>query len=85
MRTPPQAIKSGDIKAGDVIAANGEVDAEAKSVGAVVVMLIDPERARQMREMEANFGKTWLAGRVTAMNETKITLESPTGTPWAMP
>ncbi|HET6208645.1 MAG TPA: DUF5666 domain-containing protein [Terracidiphilus sp.] len=77
MRTPPQPIKSGDIKAGDVIAANGEVDAEAKSVGAVVVMLIDPERARQMREMEANFGKTWLGGRVTAVSETKITLESP--------
>jgi len=77
MRTPPQAIKSGDVKVGEVIAANGEVDTEAKSVGAVVVMLIDPERARQMREMEANFGKTWLAGRVTALNETKITLESP--------
>jgi Domain of unknown function (DUF5666) len=77
MRTPPEAIKSSDIKVGDMIGANGEVDASAKSVGAVMVMLIDPERARQMREMEANFGKTWLAGRVTAVNETKITLESP--------
>lgn len=77
MRTPPEAIKSADIKVGDVIASNGEVDASAKSVGAVMVMLIDPERAKQMREMEANFGKTWLAGRVTAVNETKITLDSP--------
>ncbi len=77
MRTPPEAIKSGDIKVGDMIAANGEIDTTAKSVGAVMVMLIDPERARQMRQMEANFGKTWLAGRVTAVNETKITLESP--------
>ena len=77
MHTPPQEIKSGDIKVGDMIAANGEVDASAKSVGAVMVMLIDPERARQMREMEANFGKTWLAGRVTAVNDTKITLDSP--------
>jgi hypothetical protein len=77
MRTPPQEIKSGDIKVGDMIAANGEVDASAKSVGAVMVMLIDPERAKQMREMEANFGKTWLAGRVTAVNDTRITLDSP--------
>jgi hypothetical protein len=77
MRTPPQEIKSGDIKAGDMIVANGEVDASAKSVGAVMVMLIDPERAKQMREMEANFGKTWLAGRVTGVIETKITLDSP--------
>jgi hypothetical protein len=74
-RTPPQPIKATDIKVGDVIAAGGEVDANAKSVGAVMVMLIDPERAKEMRAMEANFGKTWLAGRVTAINEAKVTLE----------
>jgi hypothetical protein len=75
MRTPPQPIKATDIKVGDVIAANGEVDAGAKSVGAVFVMLIDPERAKEMRAMEANYGKTWLAGRVTAINEVKVSLE----------
>jgi hypothetical protein len=74
-RTPPTPIKSTDIKIGDVIAASGEVDANAKSVGAVVVMLIDPERAKQMREMEANYGKTWLMGRVTSINEVKLTLQ----------
>jgi Domain of unknown function (DUF5666) len=74
-RTPPTPIKSSDIKVGDVIAASGEVDANAKSVGAVVVMLIDPERAKQMREMEANYGKTWLMGRVTSINEVKLTLQ----------
>jgi hypothetical protein len=74
-RTPPQAIKGTDIKVGDVIAASGEVDANAKSVGAVFVMLIDPERAKEMRAMEANFGKTWLMGRVTAINEVKVSLE----------
>ncbi len=75
MRTPPQTIKATDIKVGDVIGASGEVDAAAKSVGAVFVMLIDPERAKEMRAMEANYGKTWLAGRVTAINETKVNLE----------
>jgi Domain of unknown function (DUF5666) len=75
MRTPPTPIKATDIKVGDVIAASGEVDANAKSVGAVFVMLIDPERAKEMRAMEANFGKTWLAGRVTAINEVKVSLE----------
>jgi hypothetical protein len=74
-RTPPQTIKASDIKVGDVIAAGGDVDASAKSVGAVFIMLVDPERAKQMREMEANFGKTWLAGRVTAINEVKVSLE----------
>ncbi len=74
-RTPPQPIKATDIKVGDVIASSGEVDADAKSVGAVFIMLIDPERAKEMREMEANYGKTWLMGRVTAINEVKVTLQ----------
>jgi Domain of unknown function (DUF5666) len=73
---PPIAIKATDIKVGDIIVAGGEIDDAAKSVGAVMVMQLDPERVKQMREMEANFGKTWLAGRVTAVNETKVTIES---------
>ncbi len=77
IRVPPEEIKPADIRVGDVIMANGEVDAAAKSVGAMAVVKIDPERAREMREMQANFGKTWLAGRVTAVNETKVTLHSP--------
>ena len=72
---PPQAIKPADIKVGDAIAANGEVDATAKSIGAVVIFQIDPERARQMRELQANYGKTWLMGRVTAVDELKISLQ----------
>jgi Domain of unknown function (DUF5666) len=76
---PPEAIKAADIKVGDAIAANGEVDTTAKSVGAVVVFQIDPERAKQMREMQANYGKTWLMGRVTAISELKVTLQGGPG------
>ena len=71
---PPQAIKATDIKVGDAIAAMGEVDAAAKSVGAVMVMQIDPERAKQMREMQANYGKTWIMGKVTAIDGVKVTV-----------
>ncbi|HVZ85109.1 MAG TPA: DUF5666 domain-containing protein [Terracidiphilus sp.] len=74
-RTPPQAIKASDITVGDAIMAAGEVDADAKSVGAVMILLIDPERAKEMRAMEANYGKTWLMGRVAAINEVRVTLE----------
>jgi Domain of unknown function (DUF5666) len=74
-RTPPQTIKPTEIKTGDVIMAGGEVDTNAKTVGAVLIMLIDPERAKEMRAMEASYGKTWLAGRVTAINEAKVTLQ----------
>jgi hypothetical protein len=71
---PPQPIKPTDIKVGDAIAAMGEVDATAKSVGAMMVLQIDPERAKQMREMQANYGKTWLLGKVTAIDGVKVTL-----------
>jgi preprotein translocase subunit YajC len=76
MRTPPQEIKATDIRVGDAIAAAGEVDAASKSVGAMTVIKIDPEHAREMREMEANFGKTWLMGRVTEVKDTQVTLQS---------
>ncbi len=71
---PPQEIKATDIKVGDVVAVMGDTDATAKTVGASTVALVDPERVQQMREMEANFGKTWLMGKVTAIDGTKITL-----------
>jgi len=74
-RPNPEPLKPTDIKVGDVITAGGEVDAAAKSIGAIFILQLDPERARQMREMQANYGKTWLAGRITAIDGTKITIE----------
>jgi hypothetical protein len=71
---PPETLKPTDIKVGDAVMAAGEMDAQAKSLGAVMIMQIDPERARQMREMQANYGKTWLAGKVTAIDGVKVTL-----------
>jgi Domain of unknown function (DUF5666) len=71
---PQQALKPTDIKVGDSVAALGEVDLAAKSVGAVVVLQIDPERALQMREMQENYGKTWLMGKVTAIDGVKVTI-----------
>jgi len=73
--TPPTPIKASEIKVGDAIGASGEIDASAKSVGAVVIFQIDPDTAKRMREMQANYGKTWLMGRVAAINETTVTLE----------
>jgi hypothetical protein len=70
----PQSLKPSDIKVGDAIVAMGEVDAAAKSVGAMAVLQVDPERARQMREMQANYGKTWLMGKVTAVDGVKVSL-----------
>jgi hypothetical protein len=74
---PPLVIKSTDIKVGDAIGAMGEVDSATKSVGAMVVALIDPERAKEMLAQQANYGKTWIGGKVTAINELKVTLLGP--------
>jgi len=71
---PPQQIKATDIKVGDVIRASGDVDASSKSIAARAVMQLDPATVQQIKEMEANFGKTWLAGKVTAIDGVKITV-----------
>lgn len=71
---PPQEIKATDIKVGDAIAALGDIDATQKSVGAMRIVLLDPDTAKRLQEMAASFGKTWLQGKVTAINGTTITL-----------
>jgi len=71
---PPQQIKATDIKVGDVIGVMGDTDATAKTVAASRIMQLDPEAAERMKEMVANFGKTWLQGKVTAIDGTKITI-----------
>ncbi len=71
---PPQQIAATDIKTGDVINVIGQTDAAAKSVKARAVALMDQQTVDQIRAMEANFGKTWLMGKVTAIDGTKITL-----------
>ncbi len=71
---PPQQLKPTDIKVGDVIQVRGQIDETAKSVPAMFIVQLDPERVAQIREMNANFGKTWLMGRVTAIDGVKVTL-----------
>jgi preprotein translocase subunit YajC len=71
---PPQEIKATDIKVGDAIVAAGDIDATAKSVGATRIVQLDPDAAKRMQEQAASFDKTWLGGKVTAINGTTITL-----------
>jgi hypothetical protein len=70
----PEQIKPTDIKVGDAIGAMGEVNSSAKSVGAIAIAQLDPERARQMEQMQASYGKTWIAGKVTAIDGVKVTV-----------
>ena len=70
----PKQLKPSDIKAGDSIAVIGQLDPHARTMGAMSVIKMDPQREKAMREMHANYGKTWLQGRVTAVEGGKITL-----------
>lgn len=66
--------KITDIKVGDVIMAAGNLDDQAKTLGAVFVAVLDPEQAARMQQMRADFGKTWTMGKVTAVNTDGLTL-----------
>jgi hypothetical protein len=71
---PPETIKATDIKVGDAVGAMGELDQAAKSIGAIAIVQLDPETAARMEEMRANYGKTWIQGKVTAIDGVKVTL-----------
>ena len=67
-----QPIEAAQIHIGDLLMAGGILDAKAKTVGAVVLFDID---AAQVRNAKEGFGKTWVAGKVTALHDLKITIE----------
>ena len=70
-------IKISDLHAGDMIAAIGDKDPKAKTVGAVFVMVIDKEQYQKAR---ADFGKTWTAGVVQSIDGTNIVIKRPDNT-----
>lgn len=66
-----QPIKFGDIKAGDGLGAMGVLDAPTKTVHAVFVTVIDAEDVKKARE---GMGKVYIVGKVTAIDEVKLTI-----------
>lgn len=77
IRKDREPAKFSDIKVGDTIMAAGNLDDQAKTVGAMFVVVLSPEQAAQMEKMRASFGKTWTAGRVTAIKDLTLTVERP--------
>jgi Domain of unknown function (DUF5666) len=72
-----QPIKATDIHTGDVVMTGGEVDDKAHTVGAVFLAVLDAEQVARMKQMQADFGKTWTAGKITAINDLNLTVERP--------
>jgi Domain of unknown function (DUF5666) len=73
-----QPVKMADIKVGDAVGAMGVLDAPTKTVHAVYVGVIDAEQMKKARE---NMGKTYITGKVTAidMDALKLTVMRPDG------
>jgi hypothetical protein len=67
-----EAATAADIHVGDMLMVGGQVDAQAKTVGAAFVQIID---AADVQKMRADLGKTWTAGKITAIDGTKITVD----------
>ncbi len=73
-----QPVKVADIKVGDGVGAMGVLDPATKTVHAVFVGVIDAEQVKKARE---NMGKTYITGKVTAidMDALKLTVMRPDG------
>lgn len=65
-------IRAGEIEAGDMIFAAGNVDAKKKTIGAAILIDIPAEEVRKARE---GLGKTWSAGKILEIAGTKIRVQ----------
>jgi len=59
------AVKAADLKAGDGVIAAGNLDAPTKTLHAAMLFVTDAEQVKKLRE---NMGKTYIAGKVTAID-----------------
>jgi hypothetical protein len=76
MRGRGVPLKLADLKVGDGALAMGNLDAPNKTLHAAMLFATD---GAQLREQRANLGKTFIAGKVTAidMDNAKMTIERP--------
>jgi preprotein translocase subunit YajC len=69
-----QPVKPADVKIGDGVGAMGELDAPKKTVHALFVAVVDAEQVKKMRE---DLGKSYITGKVTAIDDVKLTVLRP--------
>lgn len=67
-----QPLKASDIHTGDMLIGAGSLDARNNLLRAIFVADVD---AATVEKMKADLGKTWIAGKVLKIDETKITVE----------
>ena len=77
---PDSAAEESDIKPGDSVMAMGQVDAAKKTVQAMMINATDAATVAKAKE---NLGKTYIWGRITAIDADSSNLENhrPTSVP----
>jgi hypothetical protein len=72
------ALKIADLKVGDGVMAAGNLDAPNKTLHAAILFATDAAQVKALRE---NLGKTYIVGKVTAidMDNARMTVERPDG------
>ncbi len=85
MRGQGETLDLASLKPGDGVVAMGQLDAPTKSLHAMMVMGLTADQVKQMQhaaaEMKANLGKTYITGKVTAVDidNLKMTVQRPDG------
>ena len=65
--------------AGDTVLAGGELDAKKHTLGAVFVAVVDAKELAELDERRQQWGKTWLAGTITAKRGMELVIKRPDG------
>ena len=71
-----QPVKIADVHVGDGAGAMGVIDAPAKTIHAVAVMVVDAAQVKKMRE---DMGKTYISGKVMAIDDLELTIKRQDG------
>jgi hypothetical protein len=71
MKGRGETVKVADLKPGDGITAVGNLDAPNKTLHAAMLIVVD---AAQVKALKENLGKTYIAGKVTAIDLDNATM-----------
>ncbi len=72
-----ESASAGSIHPGDFVLAGGELDQKQHTLGAVFLAAVDPRQLAEFDRRRTEFGKTWLAGTITAIHGTELTVRRP--------
>ncbi len=72
-----QPMDDRSVHPGDMVIAGGELDEKAHSLGAIFVAVVDPQQLAEFDRRRTEFGKTWLAGEITEIRGTHLTVKRP--------